>query len=156
MRELYQSTEFGLPSKGEAVHIESPRSPYMKEDDSKAWRKGLKQGQSITSLNDESFLDHAFRVQEDQDDNPIDLQVYLTNKKLSRAARQNLPLFVTIGRPDIDNLFRQARRDALKNHQQYIAVCVCAPQRIVDLCHQGCAKYSDRYVTFDFHSELFS
>ena len=64
--------------------------------------------------------------------------------------------FVHFDRPDIPSLFHSARREALHNgHQARIAVCVCAPQRIVDLCRQACAKYSDRYVAFDFHYEVF-
>lgn len=103
---------------------------------------------------DQSFLDQAFEAQ-NQKESPLDLQVYLTNKKVSRATKRRMPPFVTIGRPDIKNLFREARHDALRNHQPRVAVCVCAPLRIVDLCRRASAKYSDRYVAFDFHYEVF-
>jgi hypothetical protein len=63
--------------------------------------------------------------------------------------------FVKLGRPDIKNLFHQARHDALRHGHARVAVCVCAPSRIVNLCRKACAKYSDRYVAFDFHYEVF-
>lgn len=104
---------------------------------------------------DESFLDQAFGESNSQAESPLDLQVYLTNKQVSRATKRRMPPFVTIGRPDIQCLFREARHGALRNHQPRVAVCVCAPLRIVDLCRKACAKYSDRYVAFDFHYEVF-
>jgi len=113
-----------------------------------SWRAG--EERSI----DESFLNHAFESQ-DPKASPLDLQVYLTQKEVPRAIQRGMPPFVTIGRPDIQSLFQQARSDALRNHQPRVAVCVCAPLRIVDLCRKACAKYSDRYVTFDFHFEVF-
>ena len=55
----------------------------------------------------------------------------------------------------LEKIFRDARYEALKNYEQRVAVCVCAPGRIVELCRKACAKYSDRYVSFDLHFEVF-
>ena len=104
---------------------------------------------------DQSFLDHAFPT---SNDSPVDLQVYLTDMDVSVAAKEHMSQmpFIHFGRPDIKDLFRQARHEALRSHQQsHIAVCVCAPRRIVHLCRKACAKFSDGRVSFDFHSEVF-
>jgi hypothetical protein len=106
---------------------------------------------------DESFFDHVF-PSHDLEELPVDLQVYLTDKNLALSTKTHmseLP-FIHFGRPDLKNLFLTARQDAyLTGRQTRIAVCVCAPQRIVDLCRAACTKFSDRYVTFDFHYEVF-
>lgn len=104
---------------------------------------------------DRSFLDHAFPT---SNDSPVDLQVYLTDTDVSVATKEHMSQmpFIHFGRPDIKSLFRQARHEALRSHEKaHIAVCVCAPKRIVLLCRKACAKYSDRQVSFDFHSEVF-
>ena len=103
---------------------------------------------------DQSFLDHTFPTS----NSPVDLQVYVTDMDVSEATKQRMSQmpFIHFGRPDIKNLFRQARLQALHSQQQnHIAVCVCAPKRIVQLCRKACAKYSDGRVTFDFHYEVF-
>jgi predicted ferric reductase len=106
---------------------------------------------------DQSFFDHAFQ-NHDLEELQIDLQVYLTDKNLSQATKTHvaeLP-FIHFGRPDLKNIFLTARQDAfLTGRQTRIAVCVCAPPCIVDLCRAACARFSDRYVTFDFHYEVF-
>lgn len=82
---------------------------------------------------------------------PLDLQVYLTAKD----PPPDMPPFVHYGRPDIKQIFRKIRTQAVQVGEKQVAVCVCAPVRIVDLCRQACAKYSDCKVSFDFHSEVF-
>jgi len=130
---------------------QSRRVSFKIEGKHPSWRAGEERSY------DKSFLDHAFQNNK-SNESPIDLQVYLTNKNVSRATKKHMSQmpFVHFNRPDIQSLFYSARREALHNgHQARIAVCVCAPQRIVDLCRKACAKYSDRYVAFDFHYEVF-
>ena len=130
---------------------QSRRARFKVEETHASWRAGEERSY------DQSFLDHAFQ-NNNSNESPIDLQVYLTNKNVSCATKKHMSQipFVHFDRPDIPSLFHSARREALHNgHQARIAVCVCAPQRIVDLCRQACAKYSDRYVAFDFHYEVF-
>jgi len=103
----------------------------------------------------QTFLDDAYN---DFDDNApedaLDLQVYLTSRKDVDSATLNLP-FVHKGRPDIKEIFRKMRDDAIDRGEERVAVCVCAPKIIVNMCHKACVKYSDRKVCFDFHFEVF-
>jgi len=111
-----------------------------------------------TFLVDQAFLDNAFQNTDVTKESIIDLQVYLTAKDVEpmNAEDESSPSFIRYGRPDIKRIFLSAREDALRNGSVvHIAVCVCAPQPIVNLCRQACAKYSDRYVAFDFHYECF-
>uniref|UniRef100_A0A7S1D076 Ferric reductase NAD binding domain-containing protein n=1 Tax=Cyclophora tenuis TaxID=216820 RepID=A0A7S1D076_CYCTE len=82
---------------------------------------------------------------------PLDLQVYLTAKN----PPPGMPPFVHYGRPDVKGLFQKLRDDAIEAGERRVAVCVCAPMRLVNLCRKACAKYSDRRVAFDFHFEVF-
>jgi len=116
----------------------------------------------------QSFLDDAYNTNNiDKDPNddgvnkgsqpaegPLDLQVYLTARKDVNPAIENLP-FVHRRRPDIKELFRKTRDEAIEKGECRVAVCVCAPKIIVDMCHTACVKYSDRKVCFDFHYEVF-
>jgi len=106
----------------------------------------------------QSFLDDAYNDFDDFDDdapeNALDLQVYLTARKEVDPATENLP-FVHRGRPDIKEIFRKMRDEAIDRNEVRVAVCVCAPKIIVNMCHKACIKYSDRRVCFDFHFEVF-
>ena len=84
-------------------------------------------------------------------ESPLDLQVYLTSKN----PPPGMPPFVHYGRPDVKGIFQQLRNDALAAGERRVAVCACAPMRLVKICQKACAKYSDRKVTFDFHYEVF-
>ena len=83
----------------------------------------------------------------------LDLQVYLTGKSAPTNLAQ-LP-FVHFKRPDVKKLFSDMREDAMAKGETRIAVCVCAPARLVQICRKACAKYSDRKIQFDFHEEVF-
>lgn len=37
-----------------------------------------------------------------------------------------------------------------------IAVCICGPLVLVDVCHQAAIEFSDSDVQFDFHEEVLS
>lgn len=81
----------------------------------------------------------------------LDLQVFLTsnerNKRLSR-----LP-FVRFGRPNINQIFSQMRENALLNGEKRVAVYVCAPARLAQMCRKSCVKFLDDDIQFDFHVE---
>ena len=85
---------------------------------------------------------------------PLDLQVYLTTKGAILGRTAHLP-FVHHNRPDVKEIFLKMREDALARGEKRIAVCVCAPARLVVICQKACAKYSDRKVRFDLHVEVF-
>jgi predicted ferric reductase len=84
----------------------------------------------------------------------LDMQIYLTSTDPS-SGLSDLP-FVYHGRPDIKRLFLKMREGALVSGESRVAVCVCAPSRIVDLCQEACVKFSDARFRFDFHSEEFN
>jgi hypothetical protein len=104
----------------------------------------------------QSFLDAAYNEggQDSNSQEALDLQVYLTTKSAAANAISHLP-FVHNGRPDVKELFRKMRDEAIAKGEHQVAVCVCAPKRLVMICQKACAKYSDRKVRFDFHYEVF-
>ena len=105
----------------------------------------------------QTFLDAAYNKinQYHGPGQPLDLQVYLTSKDASQSMMSNYP-FVHQNRPDIQLLFRRMRADAVAKGERYVAVCICAPERLVLLCKKACAKFSDRRLRFDLHYEVFS
>jgi hypothetical protein len=108
---------------------------------------------------DESFLDQTFPSHNlSKESSPLDLQVYVTSKNLSQSTKQRLAQmpFVMFGRPNISKLFYEAKQEAIEGGERRVAVCLCAPPRLVQLCRDACAKYSDGQVAFDIHCEEFS
>ncbi|KAI2501563.1 FAD-binding domain [Fragilaria crotonensis] len=104
----------------------------------------------------QSVLDAAYNdtIDEFEVHDALDLQVYLTTKVASRSDLALLP-FVYRKRPDVKELFRKMREEAISMDESRVAVCVCAPERLVHMCQKACAKYSDHEVQFDFHFEVF-
>lgn len=85
--------------------------------------------------------------------NILDLQVYLTSKEMKhKQALLKLP-FVRFGRPDIKKIFLQMRNDAILNGEKRVAVYVCSPARLGQICRNLSVKFSDEQVQFDFHVE---
>merc|ERR1711862_933641 len=71
----------------------------------------------------------------------LDLQVYLTAKKNAvNPTLEQLP-FIHRGRPNIKELFRKTRDEAIMKKEKRVAVCVCAPKRLVHMCHKACVKF---------------
>jgi FAD-binding domain/Ferric reductase NAD binding domain len=105
---------------------------------------------------DQTFLDEAYNKvnQYYGTQKVLDLQVYLTSKDSSQSMISNYP-FVHLSRPDIKALFRTMRAEALGRGERYVAVCICAPERLVLLCQKACAKFSDHRLRFDLHNEVF-
>ncbi|KAI2497882.1 FAD-binding domain [Fragilaria crotonensis] len=105
---------------------------------------------------DQSFLNAAYddSIDEGEVNDALDLQVYLTGQIASRSGLSLLP-FVYLKRPDVKELFRKMRDEAISLNESRVAVCVCAPERLVHMCQKACAKYSDQKVQFDFHYEVF-
>jgi hypothetical protein len=101
---------------------------------------------------DQSFLDEAYNPRHADPSQVLDLQVYLTTK--TRSPVVGLP-FVRLGRPDIKEIFAQMREQALQQGERRVAVCVCAPKRLIIICQKACIKHSDHHVQFDLHSEVF-
>ena len=127
----------------------------------------IETGEHEDGLDEESTVDEESLVREaykralstdggfDDDDelNALELQVYLTGK-YDDSQLAGLP-FVHFRRPDVKKLFADMREDAISKGERLVAVCVCAPTRLVQICRKACAKYSDGIVQFDFHEEVF-
>lgn len=132
------------------------------DDVEKAETKRTMYGDGCTVA--KSFLDIAYTRDDDNDNannttrpgsqtsSPLDLQVYLTGKQ---TPENTAPPFIYHGRPDIKQLFSQMKQEALAQGERRVAVCVCAPKRLVSICQKASVKYSDSKVCFDFHYEVF-
>ena len=79
----------------------------------------------------------------------LDMQVYLTGPTSENG---EVP-FARHGRPNIKRIFKDMKRIAVGAGDNRVAVCVCAPKKLTELCRKACLKYSDDDVTFDFHTE---
>jgi len=82
------------------------------------------------------------------------LECYLTAKEMKEAGITSMP-FVHQGRPNMKETFLMMRKEAIRSGEKQVAVCVCAPKRLVQICKLACMKYSNSKVRFDFHSEEF-
>jgi len=84
----------------------------------------------------------------------LELDCYLTAKETQDCGLGDLP-FVNQCRPDMKKIFLSMRGEAILRGEKRVAICVCAPQRLVSITREACVKYSNRHVRFDFHSEVF-
>mmetsp|Transcript_17499 Transcript_17499/g.24912 ORF Transcript_17499/g.24912 Transcript_17499/m.24912 type:complete len:910 (+) Transcript_17499:1233-3962(+) len=89
---------------------------------------------------------------EELDEDILRLELFLTGKA---QRRDSLTPFLETGRPDFTKTFLAMKQEAKQKGEKRIAVCVCAPSIVVELCKNACIKYSDEAVRFDFHSETF-
>lgn len=81
----------------------------------------------------------------------LDMQLYMTAKGES-SEQFSLPN-ARLGRPDLKSIFVEMRGQAVAAGEKRVAVCVCAPPRISQICRKACIVYSDKNVCFDFHTE---
>ena len=89
-----------------------------------------------------------------QEGDMLELDCYLTAKEMKESGISDMP-FVNHCRPDMRKIFLQMREEAIHHGEKRVAVCVCAPTRLVNISREACVKYSNRHVRFDFHSEVF-
>mmetsp|Transcript_33511 Transcript_33511/g.39031 ORF Transcript_33511/g.39031 Transcript_33511/m.39031 type:complete len:602 (+) Transcript_33511:551-2356(+) len=85
----------------------------------------------------------------------LQLDCYLTTKEIQEAGLTSMIPFAHRGRPDFKQIFLDMRKEAIKQGENRVAVCVCAPYRIVQICKMACIKYSNKQVRFDCHTEAF-
>ena len=120
------------------------------------------EGDDADDLDEESLVREAYKQHTlstdgeskvDENLNALELQVYLTGKH-DESKLAGLP-FVHFRRPDVKKLFADMREDAISKGEPRVAVCACAPARLVQICRKACVKYSDGKVQFDFHEEVF-
>ena len=89
-----------------------------------------------------------------QEDDLLELDCYLTAKEMNECGISDMP-FVNKCRPDMKMIFLKMRKEAILREEKRVAICVCAPMRLVNINREACVKYSNRHVRFDFHSEVF-
>jgi predicted ferric reductase len=119
------------------------------------------EGDHADDLDEESLVREAYKhtlstdgePKVDENLNALELQVYLTGKH-DESKLAGLP-FVHFRRPDVKKLFADMREDAISKGEPRVAVCACAPARLVQICRKACVKFSDGKVQFDFHEEVF-
>jgi len=93
-------------------------------------------------------------VKSNSTDEVLDLACYLTAKEKAETGLGDLP-FINEGRPDMKEIFLAMREEAIQQGEKRVAICVCAPLRLVTITRMACVKFSNRHVRFDFHSEVF-
>jgi predicted ferric reductase len=89
-----------------------------------------------------------------QEDDLLELHCYLTAKEMNECGISDMPFFNQC-RPDMKLIFLKLRKEAIRRGEKRVAICVCAPTRLVNITREACVKYSNRHVRFDFHSEIF-
>ena len=104
-----------------------------------------------------SILDQKLMVNEiGSGGDDVELSVYLTKKTLTQEENMDK---VKMGRPNFDEIFQGMKDKALEEGETSVAVLVCGPGVMVDVCREACRRYSDGVcrggVTFDFHEETF-
>eukprot|EP00549_Striatella_unipunctata_P022548 CAMPEP_0118678828 /NCGR_PEP_ID=MMETSP0800-20121206/3439_1 /TAXON_ID=210618 ORGANISM="Striatella unipunctata, Strain CCMP2910" /NCGR_SAMPLE_ID=MMETSP0800 /ASSEMBLY_ACC=CAM_ASM_000638 /LENGTH=566 /DNA_ID=CAMNT_0006574735 /DNA_START=363 /DNA_END=2063 /DNA_ORIENTATION=+ len=82
----------------------------------------------------------------------LELKVFLTGQEPLGELDYE---FVSRGRPQMKDLFLEFRKLAIQLDERRVAVCVCAPKRLVEIARHACVKYSNESVRFDFHAEQF-
>merc|ERR1712084_188508 len=88
--------------------------------------------QAETSLADDATLWNAGGVPSRMKlHNVLDLHIHLTAKDVQR--NETVP-FIRRGRPDIKQLFLDMKAEAIAQGEKRVAVCVCAPQKLSELC----------------------
>jgi hypothetical protein len=89
----------------------------------------------------------------EKNDSVFDLQIYVTDTK-SGIVASHIPN-VQYGRPDIYKLFRKMKEDILNRGGEHerVAVCVCAPSPVAEVCRTACIIYSNDRIRFDIHLE---
>ena len=86
----------------------------------------------------------------------LDMHVHLTGKvSLSAESEHNLP-GIKYGRPKIAEILSQTREQAASLGHKRVAVLVCAPRGIAEICRKACIKLTNRKVRFDYHEEGFA
>jgi hypothetical protein len=79
----------------------------------------------------------------------LDAQIYVTGE---RGIDQNAKC-LRKGRPDIKVLFQEMRHHAIEKGEKRVAVYICAPLKLTNLCQKAAIVFSDNKLRFDVHVE---
>mmetsp|Transcript_11019 Transcript_11019/g.16655 ORF Transcript_11019/g.16655 Transcript_11019/m.16655 type:complete len:482 (-) Transcript_11019:65-1510(-) len=84
----------------------------------------------------------------------VQVEFHLTGAAMKKhGVSPAIAKHVKSGRPNLGELFSQARAAAWAKNEERIAVLTCAPQPMMDALRTACMVYSGNEVTFDFHEE---
>jgi predicted ferric reductase len=87
----------------------------------------------------------------------LQLDVYVTGNNKKDASSMG-DIVTKVGRPDIDQIFKETKEVAAKEGEGAVAVLVCGPMGMIDECRDASRRWSDACcggVKFDFHEETF-
>ena len=144
-RSLDEASSNALPVSLTAQILSLPMSTFNENDDDySVVSKSADYQLGSESLSLEEDEENGFPSQD-----VLDLQVYLS----SSTSPQNTVPFAKAGRPDVKDIFKSMRRDAIQSGDNRVAVCISAPKKLTDLCRRACVAFSDKKVRFDCHTE---
>lgn len=112
----------------------------------------------LQTMKDKGDLEDTSSVSVFDDRQSIDalqLDVYVSGSKSKGASVGNI--VTNVGRPDIDQIFKETKEAAAKEGEGAVAVLVCGPMGMIDECRDASRRWSDACggVKFDFHEETF-
>lgn len=113
---------------------------------------------SQTSISSKTSAVQVVTDGDNDEKNPIlQTDFYLTGKKQSDEDEKQLPSHVHLGRPNINQIFENMKKRAIRNGESHVVVCVCGPAPLVDACKEASRQFSDtcQGVQFEFHEETF-
>jgi Ferric reductase NAD binding domain len=144
---------------------------FVDDDDIEMIQQKLSETECNTT--DEKHTSFFRNGQSDKNSKVFDLQIYITGKESDQhifdddnSIQDHVKQNIHYGRPDIYKLFRTMRddiisrgdkdRDDINNFglsNNRVAVCVCAPSPVADVCRKASIIYSNEYIRFDVHFE---
>jgi Predicted ferric reductase len=86
----------------------------------------------------------------------LQFDVYVTGKTGSTSTVGDIS--TVMGRPDIDQILKETKELAAKEGEGSVAVLVCGPTGMIDMCRDASRRMSDACcggVKFEFHEETF-
>jgi predicted ferric reductase len=126
---------------------------------------------SFSTASDESNLEIIYENDsgndiKDSTISTIQTDVYLTGTKSTNhddvATMSALPSYATLypGRPDVDSIVAEMKRQALELNESHVAVFACGPHALLSNVQEACRVHSSSVVEcggvkFDLHLETF-
>lgn len=143
--ELYESLDAAMDYEDELMSLDGGKIPEDKANEK----------ESPTEDMETSTATDAWPIHEQQNskmDDILDLQLFAAKSNVTdNECEATLPN-VKIGQPNLKELFLEMRAEAIAKNEKKVAVCICAPHKVAQLCQKACVIYSDSQMRFDFHS----
>lgn len=143
LREFYDNMDLLMELDAQELdHLEAEetsQSDFDLEDIPSHDHAKVDNSQGLWNVNDSKELEKI-----------LEMQLYLTGNNGNLAP--NMPNAIN-GRPNIKDIFIEMKKEALSRGESRVAVCVCAPLPLSNLCRKACIVFSNDLVQFDFHGE---